>query len=84
MNHHASPRFWKCYFDLPVDIQKLADDNFELLKNNPRHPSLHFKKVAHLQSVRVGRKYRAIGIEKDQDVVWFWIGTHSEYDSLIK
>jgi len=84
VNHHASPNFWKCYLDLPADIQKLADDNFELLKNNSRHPSLHFKKVAHLQSVRVGRKYRAIGIEKDKDVVWFWIGTHSEYDNLIK
>ena len=67
----------------PPDIQKLADENFDLLKNNPKHPSLHFKKAGRFHSVRVGRKYRAIGVERDQDIVWFWIGTHSKYDNLI-
>ena len=84
MNHHESPRFWKCYYDLPTNIQKFADENFDLLKNNPGHPSLHFKKVGRFNSVRVGRKYRAVGVERDQDIVWFWIGTHSEYDNLVK
>ncbi len=84
MNHHASPRFWKCYYNLPADIQQLANENFELLKNNPGHPSLHFKKIGRFHSVRVGRKYRAIGVERDQYLVWFWIGTHSAYDNLIK
>jgi uncharacterized protein (DUF427 family) len=62
----------------------LADENFELLKKDPRHSSLHFKKVGRFYSVRVGRKYRAIGAARNQDVIWFWMGSHSEYDNLIK
>jgi hypothetical protein len=45
MKHMTLPRFWRCYEQLPVEIQTLADKNFELLKNDPRHPSLHFKKI---------------------------------------
>ena len=84
VKHHANPHFWKCYYDLPQPIRKLADDNFELLKKNPQHPSLHFKKIGRFYSVRVGRKCRALGVETDNDIVWVWIGTHSQYDLLIK
>ncbi len=45
MKHFTSPSFWACYDQLPQNIQKLADKNFELLKDNPQHPSLHTKKV---------------------------------------
>ena len=45
MNHHASPDFWACYRALPTSVQKLADKAFALLKANPLHPSLHFKKL---------------------------------------
>jgi mRNA-degrading endonuclease RelE of RelBE toxin-antitoxin system len=71
---------------LPKQIQKLADKNFELLKSDPHHPSLHFKKIGkkrELWSVRVGDHYRAVGTEKPDGIVWFWIGTHSDYDKLI-
>jgi len=54
-----------------------------LLKQDPRHPSLHFKKIGRLYSVRVGIHYRALSVEEGDDVVWFWIGHHSEYDQLI-
>jgi hypothetical protein len=30
---------------LPLNIQELARKKFKLLKQNPGHPSLHFKKV---------------------------------------
>ena len=46
MKHRASTKFWQFRAQLPEEIQRLADENFELLKTNPRHPSLHFKKVA--------------------------------------
>jgi len=84
VKHHANPQFWKCYYDLPSTIQKLADENFALLKDNPRHPSLRFKNVGRFCSARVGRRYRVLGVVSEQDIVWFWIGTHSEYDILIK
>lgn len=84
MKHFASPDFWDCYNRLPLSIQQLADKNFEILKNNPEHPSLHFKKVGKYWSVRVGNRYRTLGIEIEKGILWFWIGTHEEYNQLTK
>jgi hypothetical protein len=84
MKHFASASFWDSYHFLPAETQELADRSFDLLKENPQHPSLHLKKVGRYWSVRVGRRYRAIGIEMDSGILWFWIGTHSEYDRLVK
>jgi hypothetical protein len=70
---------------LPQPIRDLADKNFALLKLDQNHPSLSFKKVgAELWSARVGIRYRALALEQDGDFVWIWIGSHAEYDRLIK
>jgi len=84
MKHFASPSFWKCHKKLPQYIQQLASKNFELLKKDPYHSSLHLKRVRKYWSARVGIKYRALGIEIEEGVLWFWIGTHAEYDKLVK
>ena len=85
MRHFADPSFWDCYHRLSKSIQQLADKNFDLLKENPHYGSLHLKRVKDFWSVRVGMKYRALGIDVEKDVVvWFWIGTHAEYDKLVK
>ncbi len=86
MNHLTLPRFWRHYQALPEPVRNLADKNFELLKADAHHPSLHFKKVGRtkqLWSVRVGTHYRALGMEKPEGVLWFWIGPHAEYDKLL-
>lgn len=85
MKHFASSKFWQYYDALPANIQKLARDNYELLKQNPSHPSLHFKPVKNgaFRSVRVSSGYRALGIPVDQGVQWFWIGSHADYDKLL-
>jgi mRNA-degrading endonuclease RelE of RelBE toxin-antitoxin system len=86
MNHFTLPRFWKHYNSLPEQVQQLADKNYALLRADPFHPSLHFKKVGknkQLWSARVGEHYRALGLDKSEGVVWFWIGTHAEYDKLL-
>ena len=83
MSHSASPAFWECNKQLPNAIQALADKNFALLKDNPDHPSLHFKKVGPYRSARVGRDFRAIAVETDDGLLCFWIGNHAEYDRLI-
>ncbi len=86
MNHFTLPRFWKHYNELPAGIRKLADKNYQLLKIDPSHPSLHFKKVGRnkqLWSVRVGIDHRALGVEKPEGIFWFWIGSHADYDRLI-
>jgi len=80
--HHTSPEFWECFERLPADIQWLARSNYELLQANPRHPSLHFKKVGSSWSVRVGLGYRALGTDVSDGVLWAWIGSHAEYDKL--
>jgi hypothetical protein len=61
----------------------LADDNYQLLKQDSSHPSLHFKKVGKFWSVRVGIPHRAVAVEDGADVVWFWLGRHDEYERLI-
>lgn len=83
MKHYTSPSFWECYKNLPADIKELADKNYQLLKENPSHPSLHFKRIANYFSARVGIKYRALGVSVNEDILWFWIGTHAEYDTLL-
>ncbi len=64
-------------------IQQLADKNYELLKDDPDHLSLHFKKVGPFRSVSVGIAFRALGIEEGGSVIWFWIGNHDEYERLL-
>lgn len=82
MRHFTAPSFWELYDTLPTSIQELADKNYELLKTNPRHPSLRLKKVGEYWSVRVGLRYRAVAVEVEQGLLWFWIGSHSEYDRM--
>lgn len=65
MRHFASPKFWAIYQTLPPSVRKLADANYALLKSDPRHPSLQFKKVGRYWSVRVGLRYRALAIAVD-------------------
>ncbi len=83
LTHYTSPSFWEAYDNLPSEIKKVAIKNFTLLKKQPDYPSLHFKKVKNYWSVRVGRRYRALGIEKEGNIIWFWIGKHSDYERLI-
>ena len=83
MRHYASSSFWSLYSRLPAKIRDLADKNYELLKANPRHPSLHLKRIEELWSVRVGEHYRAIGIDAFGGIQWIWIGTHADYDRFI-
>ena len=76
--------FWTYYNALPAQIREQADNAFELLKPNSQHPFLHFKKVGRCWYARVGLQYRAVGVEAPDGVLWFWIGTHGDYDRLIR
>lgn len=84
MKSRVSRNFRGCFDRLPAGIQKLAVKQYRLWCDNPRHPSLHFKKVQQLWTVRVSQDYRATGVLVDDTMVWFWIGTHAEYDKLLK
>ena len=83
MSHFASSAFWEAYRKLPAEVRDLADKNFDLLKREPRHPSLRLKKVGDYWSVRVGSRYRALATEVEGGLLWFWIGSHADYDAMI-
>jgi len=68
---------------LPQEIRDLADQAYTRLKQDPRHPSLHFKKVGRFWSARVGAHYRTLAVEASDGLVWFWIGSHAGYDRLL-
>jgi len=84
---HATPRFWAAYRELPAEIRSLAQKAYRLFQENPGHPSLHFKKVHDrdpIYSARVTVGYRAVGLLEDDEITWFWIGTHAGYDRLLE
>lgn len=86
MRSRATPRFWAAYRELPPEIQNLARKAYGLFRDNPRHPSLQFKRVHDRDptySVRVSLGYRALGLLEDHEITWFWIGSHAEYDRLL-
>jgi hypothetical protein len=84
LTHYASADFWACYRSLPQEIQKLEDAAYPRLKQDPRHPSLHFKKVGRFWSARAGGQYRALAVETGDNLVWFRIGSHADYDKAAR
>jgi hypothetical protein len=83
VRHRANPRFWDCYRKLPEDVRRLADESWRLLRRDPKHPSLHFKKIGRFWSARVGLHFRALAVEHEDTLVWFWVGSHAQYDRLV-
>ena len=84
MKSWTSPEFWKLFYNLPLETQRLGYKNYLLWQNNPRHPSLRFRPIRSRQwSVRVGDHYRAVGHFVETDTfLWTWIGTHEDYNKL--
>lgn len=80
-------RSFRLAFDgLPEDVRVRARRAYRLFREKPEHPSLRFKKVAdseNIYSVRIGLGYRALGLLEGSTIVWFWIGSHADYDRLI-
>jgi len=78
------PDFWKCFSNLPAEIQRLAKKNYLLWRQDIRHPSLHLKPLGNgLWSARIGAHYRAVGyFETPSTFIWIWIGSHEAYNKL--
>jgi hypothetical protein len=83
VKHFATPKFWDLLGELPEAIRDQAKKNFGILKQDPSHPSLHFKKTGRFWSARVNLSYRALAIQDEQEFVWFWIGNHKDFERLI-
>jgi hypothetical protein len=83
VNSIPLPSFWKLYGALPTEVKKLADKQFALFEENPRHPSLGFQKKGEVYTVEVGRSWRAIGRRRGNELYWFWIGSHEDYNHVL-
>ncbi len=86
MQSQTTSRFWKSFNALPPAVQDKVRKAFKLWSENSGHPSLHFKKIHSIDpiySVRIDLQYRALGIKDENTLVWFWVGTHEEYNTLI-
>ena len=86
MNSRTTRRFRQLFAALPANVQRQAREAYRLFQQNPAHRGLHFKQVhpdPPIYSARVGISYRAKGARDGETIVWFWIGSHAEYDRLL-
>ena len=87
MKSRTTARFRKAFAELPAEIQEQARAAYRRFVIDPAHPSLRFKPVhptLPVYSVRVGKYYRAVGLRDEEGVIWFWIGSHADYDKLLE
>lgn len=86
MNSRTTRQFRALFASLPERVRRQAREAHRLFLQNPRHPGLHFKQV-HLDppvySARVGIGYRAVGVRDGDMIIWYWIGSHADYEKLI-
>jgi mRNA-degrading endonuclease RelE of RelBE toxin-antitoxin system len=78
--------FRRCFAELPPDTQRQTREAYRKFTENPHHPSLHLKKVHAVDpiySVRISRDYRALGVQTADEIVWFWIGSHADYERIL-
>jgi hypothetical protein len=87
MNSRTTRHFRDLFAVLPAHVQQQAREAYRLFQQNPAHPGLRFKKVhpdPPIYSARVGIAYRAVGALNGGTVIWFWIGSHADYDKLLE
>jgi len=83
----TSARFRLTFRRLPARVQERARVAYRLFQQEPSHPSLRFKLVhtsRPIYSVRIGLAYRALGVRDGDEIVWFWIGSHADYDRFLR
>ena len=86
MKSKRTKRFKVLFAALPVSAQRDANEAYRHFRTDPAHPGLHFRQVNEslaVYSARVGIHYRALAIRREDHWLWFWIGTHAEYDRLL-
>ena len=86
MKSRTTAEFRKSFAALPKQVQEQTREAYRQFKENPSYPSLRFKKVhpeLPIYSARISNNYRAVGQLDGDTVIWFWVGSHAEYDRLL-
>jgi hypothetical protein len=79
----VAPEFWQLYRELSAEIQFAARKAHQLFSTNPAHPSLRLERLRadpRAWSVRITRDVRAVALRHGDEWLWFWIGTHKDFD----
>lgn len=87
MKSRTTRDFRELYASLPPQVRQQARKAYTLFQDDPEHPSLRFKKVhakAPIYSARVSGDYRSVGVVQGDTIAWFWIGSHADYDQLLR
>jgi hypothetical protein len=83
---HTTERFRKLFAALPESVREQAREAYRFFRENPQHPGLQFKRVhptKPIYSARVNIDYRVLGVRDGDEIAWFWIGSHDDYDKLL-
>ena len=87
MISHTTQRFRKAFARLPTQVKPQAKEAYKQFQQDPFHPSLRFKRIHStrpIYSVRINIDYRAVGIQNENELIWFWIGSHEDYSKLLR
>lgn len=86
MKSRTTARFRRALGSLPARVQRDAKLAYQRFRDDPSRSGLDFKLVnpsRRRYSVRIGIHYRALAIRDGDELVWYWIGPHDEYERLI-
>ena len=86
MTSRTTARCRRAYAELPERVRLQAREAYRTFVRDPQHPSLRLKPVHSTRpvySARVGLGYRALAVREGEVWIWFWIGSHAEYDRLL-
>ncbi|MDH3444133.1 MAG: hypothetical protein OEN50_09450 [Deltaproteobacteria bacterium] len=86
MISHTTAQFRKIFTELPADVQRQARRAYRIFHESPNHPSLRFKPVHPTRPIypaRISSDYRAVGTLDGDEIIWYWIGSHADYNKLL-
>jgi hypothetical protein len=86
MKSKTTRSFRELLRSLPSELRERANEAYSHFCLDPHYPALRFKRVHStkpIYSARVTLDYRAVGIQSDDTIVWFWIGKHDDYEKLL-
>ncbi|HEX6141674.1 MAG TPA: hypothetical protein VFZ01_03080 [Geminicoccaceae bacterium] len=85
MRSRTTKTFWRCFAAVPPEVQVQAARAYRLWRTNPAHPSLRLKKIGRgsIYSLRITRNHRALGSLEGDTMLWFWIGSHEDYERML-
>jgi len=80
-------QFKALYDTLPERVQREADNAYHRFKADPSYPGLNLERIQGTRqpvySARVGLSHRALAVRTEDHWIWFWIGSHSDYDKVL-